>query len=333
MLSSGQDRAAGFYKEANDRAQVQHRIIDNVGVIELDNPPHQFMTGRMVAELDELTAKWEADPRVRAIVITGTKPGTFITHFSVEELSKSVAAIPDDELPYFVKAALERVARGLEVAHRFLDHFPGVRRVLETSSPSTLQALFLLDQIHRVFLRLERMDKVVIAAINGTAMGGGCELALACDYRLMAKGDHVIGLIEVLGGIIPGAGGTQRLAATVGRARAVEMILNGEVHSPEHAERIGLVTRAVDADELMDEAMSLARRMASRPPIAVGGAKRALRVGASLPVEEGLAYEKLAFVAASMHPDAKRIGRFYLSRFHKGASARQIFDELRQENI
>jgi enoyl-CoA hydratase/carnithine racemase len=329
MPINGQERATGALGKAPRLPQVKNRVIDNVGIIELDNPPHQFMTFRMVAELDELTAKWEADSSVRAIVITGTKPGTFITHFSVEELSKSAEMVPDAGVPSFVKAAVERVARSFEVAHRFLDHFPGVRKVLENSTPDTLKSLLLLEQIHRVFVRLERMNKVVIAAINGTAMGGGCELALACDYRLMAKGDHVIGLIEVLGGIIPGAGGTQRLVATVGRAKAVEMALNGELLAPEEAERIGLITRAVDAEKLMDEAMTLARRMATRPPMAVGGAKRAMRVGTSLSADEGLVYEKLAFIAAGMHPDAKRLGRKYLCRFRDGASARQIFDELR----
>ena len=82
-----------------------------------------------------------------------------------------------------------------------------------------LRPLLEIGRIHDVFTRLETMDKAVIAAINGTAMGGGCELALACDYRLMARGDHVIGLIEVLAGIVPGAGGTQRLARTVGGTR------------------------------------------------------------------------------------------------------------------
>lgn len=146
----------------------------------------------------------------------------------------------------------------------------------------------------------------------------------------MAKGDHVIGLIEVLGGIIPGAGGTQRLAATVGRAKALEMMLEGRVLTPEEAERVGLITRAVEADRLMDSALELAHKMASRPPIAVGHAKRAARIGASLPLDEGLAFEKLAFIAAGMHPDAKRLGEHYLARFREGKSARQIFDELRE---
>jgi enoyl-CoA hydratase len=309
--------------------QLRHRIDGDVGVIELDNPPDQFMTAQMVAELDELTRAWERDPTVRAIVITGTKPGTFITHFSVHELAESMAAARLSELPAQARNAAQQAVRGIQKAQRVLERLPTLRKILEGAAPRPLKGLVAMAQIHRVFSRLERMDKAVIAAINGTAMGGGCELALACDYRLMARGDHVIGLIEVLGGIIPGAGGTQRLAAAVGRARAIQMILDGAVLSPDEAERAGLVTSVVDADRLMGEAMALARRLATRSPAAVGHAKRAVRVAATWPIDDGLAFEKLAFVLSGTTADAARLGAHYLTRFQAGASARQIFDELR----
>jgi enoyl-CoA hydratase len=313
--------------------QVVARIEGKTGIIQLVNPPHQFMTTRMVSELDTLTERWEHDDQIRAIVITGAPGDTFITHFSVEELSRSVAATPEEQLPATLRRAVEGVVSGLEVAQRFIDHLPGLRRALETRAPSALRPLFLLSQIHRVFARLERMNKVVICAINGTAMGGGCELALACDYRLMAKGDHVIGLVEVLGGIIPGAGGTQRLASVVGRAKALEMMLDGTVLCPEDAERVGLVSRAVPREELMGEALALAGRMATRPAMAVGGAKRAARIGASLPLDDGLAFERLAFVACGLHPDAKQRGLAYLRDFSAGKSAREIFDILRTSSV
>jgi enoyl-CoA hydratase/carnithine racemase len=311
--------------------QVKSRIDGTVGVIALDNPPHQFMTTRMVRELDALTLAWQDDPRVRAIVITGTKPGTFITHFSVEELERSRPTGQDRDFPPAARGALERIVRTVDRGERLLAHLPSVRASLEASVRKTpLRAITLLHQVHRVFSRLERMDKAVIAAINGTAMGGGCELALACDYRLMARGDHVIGLVEVLGAIIPGAGGTQRLAATVGKAKAVEMMLDGALVAPDEAARIGLVTKAVDAGALMDEAMTLARRLATRSPTAVGGAKRAVRIGSTLPIEDGLAYEMLAFVMAGISPDAREAAKQYLVQFRNGRSAREIFDAWRE---
>lgn len=312
--------------------QVIERIEGSVGIIELRNPPHQFMTTQMVRELDALTERWERDHRIRAIVITGADGDTFITHFSVEELAKSAAIAPAAELPLALQRAIEGLVGGIDVVQRLVEHLPWMRKTLESRAPGALRPLLSLTQIHRVFARLERMDKIVICALNGTAMGGGCELALSCDYRLMARGDFVIGLVEVLGGIIPGAGGTQRLAATVGRATALEMILDGAVLCPDDAARIGLVTRVVDANQLMTEALKLARRMATRPRAAVGGAKRAIRIGASLPLDDGLAFERLAFVACGLHPDAKQRGLSYLKEFRSGKNARQIFEELRADS-
>jgi enoyl-CoA hydratase/carnithine racemase len=310
--------------------QVKHRVEGAVGIIELDNPPHQFMTLQMVGELDELTERWEGDPSVRAIVITGTKPGTFITHFSVEELAEATKNLPTGGVPGPVKAAVSGLLRGIDRGQRLLGHAPALRRSIESGMRRTpLHGMLDVLAIHRVFSRLECMDKAVIAAINGTAMGGGCELTLACDYRLMARGDNVIGLIEVLAAIIPGAGGTQRLARTVGQARAVEMLLDGVLLGPDVAERVGLVTRAVDAHELMGEAMALARRMATRPLAAVGHAKRAVRVGASLPIDDGLAFEQLAFIMAGMCADANIARDYYLDAFRSGRSAREIFGRLR----
>ena len=307
---------------------LRTRIDRHVGIIELYNPPHQFMTQRMVRELDELTEAWQTDDAVRAIVITGGHPDAFITHFSVEELAQANAAAAD--IPEPVKAALGGVLGGLERGEQLLQHLPAFRKSVEAGMRKTpLRPLLALFEIHRVFSRLERMDKAVVAAINGTAMGGGCELALACDYRLMARGDFGIGLIEVLAGIIPGAGGTQRLARTVGNARAIEMLLDGWVLSADEAAKVGLVTYAVDADNLMGEALALAHRLASRPLAAVGHAKRAVRIGASLSIDDGLAFEKLSFVSASLSSDARSAGAYYLEQFKAGRRAREIFDLLR----
>jgi enoyl-CoA hydratase len=312
-------------------AQVESRRDGPVGIITLSNPPHQFMTTAMVRELDALTARWEADPEVRAIIITGSGDGTFITHFSVDELARANRAVPDGELPGLVRLLLPGLIRRVDVAQHMVERLPVARKLFDAclrGAPG-LGVLLPLLQIHRVFSRLERMDKPVIAAINGTAMGGGCELALACDYRLMARGDHVIGLVEVLGAIIPGAGGTQRMAATVGKARAVELLLDGSVLAPDEAERIGLISRAVDADALLDEALALAHRLATRSPSAVGHAKRAVRVGASLPLDDGLTFEKIAFVLVGISLDARTAGREYVALFRSGKSSRAIFADWR----
>lgn len=148
----------------------------------------------------------------------------------------------------------------------------------------------------RVLLKIERFDRVVIAAINGLALGGGCEVATACDMRVMDE-SAVIGLPEVSLGILPGAGGTQRLARLVGMGKAKELILTGDPISADEAKRIGLVERIAPKGEAVAVARSLAKRVLSRGPLAVINAKKAINEGLDMPLEEGLKRESQLFGA------------------------------------
>jgi enoyl-CoA hydratase/carnithine racemase len=165
--------------------------------------------------------------------------------------------------------------------------------------------------MHRMLLKLQRLSKPVIAAINGVAMGGGCELALACDFRYMAAGGR-IGLPEVRVGILPGAGGTQRMARLLGVAKALELMLLGDTVDAETAERIGLVHRAVEPDRLLDEALALANELAKRPALSVALIKRCVLEGVELPLEEALHLEQDAFWRTMRSEDAARLMRLYL---------------------
>ena len=139
---------------------------------------------------------------------------------------------------------------------------------------------------------LSRMKKVVIAAINGHALGGGCELALACDYRFMAAGKALIGLPEATLGILPGAGGTQRLPRLVGLSKGLDILLRGRAPGPEEALQIGLVDRVVEAGKLMEEVTAFARQLAAGAGKAMGFIKAAVREGIDLPMEQALAVER-----------------------------------------
>ena len=139
---------------------------------------------------------------------------------------------------------------------------------------------------------LEGMKKVVIAAINGHALGGGCELAMACDYRFMAAGKALIGLPEATLGIIPGAGGTQRLPRLVGLSRAMDILLRGKTMGPEEALAIGLIDRVIVAEQFMDEVMQFATQLATGAGKAMGYIKAAVYEGINLPMEQGLAVER-----------------------------------------
>jgi len=137
---------------------------------------------------------------------------------------------------------------------------------------------------------IEASPKVFLAALNGVALGGGCELALACDLRLMAEGAEV-GLPEVGLGIIPGGGGTQRLARAVGVARAKDLILTARRVGAAEAAAMGLVSRAVPAARLREEALAWAHLVARNAPVSLRQAKRAVDGGFAMPMEQALDFE------------------------------------------
>jgi enoyl-CoA hydratase len=146
----------------------------------------------------------------------------------------------------------------------------------------------------QVFSRIERFPKPVIAAINGFALGGGCELALACHIRIASEKAQ-IGLPEVTLGIIPGYGGTQRMVRLLGKGKAFELICTGDRISAAEAERIGLVNRVVAPEDLMKAAEELANRIASRSPVAVRAAMEAINAGSDMAFAEGQLLEATLF--------------------------------------
>jgi len=146
----------------------------------------------------------------------------------------------------------------------------------------------------RAFETLENAPKPVIAAINGYALGGGCELALACHVRL-ASDNAVLGLPEVSLGIIPGYGGTQRLPRLIGTGRAVELLMTGRRVKADEAERIGLVHRVVPRDQLLAEAEQLAQAILKNGPLAVAAVLEAVRRSSSLGLDDGLRLESGLF--------------------------------------
>ncbi|MEO6260734.1 MAG: enoyl-CoA hydratase-related protein [Thermoanaerobaculia bacterium] len=155
-----------------------------------------------------------------------------------------------------------------------------------------------------IFSFIERFPKVVIAAINGFALGGGCELALACHIRI-ASDKAEIGLPEVSLGIIPGYGGTQRMARLLGKAKALELICTGDRIGAEEALRIGLVNKVVPGDQLLAAAEEMARRIMTRGPLAVRAAIEAVMSGSEMPFEEGQFLEAALFGLLCASQDTK----------------------------
>jgi enoyl-CoA hydratase/3-hydroxyacyl-CoA dehydrogenase len=172
----------------------------------------------------------------------------------------------------------------------------------------------LLDQMHSLLRTMERSGIATIAAVNAGAFGGGCELAMGCDFRLAAE-SAVFGQPEINLGIIPGFGGTQRLPRLVGEAKALEMNLVGDAISAEEAYELGLATRIVPDHELLDTALAWARKLAGQAPLAIQQVKQ---VSAAGDLDAGIEAEKQGFGVVFGSEDAREgIGAFLQKRTPK----------------
>ncbi len=174
----------------------------------------------------------------------------------------------------------------------------------ESGISNPIESMMLSVKGQEVLTAIEKFPKPVIAAINGYAFGGGCELALACDFRIMSKNTQ-IGLPELDLGLIPGWGGTQRMVKIVGVAKAKELILLSRRISGEEAEKIGLIHKAVEPEKFWDEVIGLAKRLASGAPLAQKIAKMAINLGIDLPVEVGQTIEAAFFGIVDSTKDAE----------------------------
>jgi len=164
-----------------------------------------------------------------------------------------------------------------------------------------------------VFLKIQRLGKPVIAAINGVCLGGGLELAMSCHLRV--SGDRArFGQPEVNLGIIPGWGGTQRLPRLIGKGKATEWILTGEMYTAQDALRLGLVSQLVPQDQVLKAAKDLARKIAAKSAVAIGQALKAIEEGIDKPLVEGLALEAKMFTAVAQSEDSREGVKAYLEK-------------------
>jgi enoyl-CoA hydratase len=178
-------------------------------------------------------------------------------------------------------------------------------------TPATARDVARRGQV--VFDLLERLGKPSIAAINGFALGGGCELAMACTLRIASRAAR-LGQPEVNLGLIPGYGGTQRLPRLVGKGRALELILTGDPISAEEAHRIGLVNRVVEPAELAGACRELAKKILSKAPLAVKRAIEAVNEGLDLPLAAAEIHEAALFGLAAGTEDMKEGVAAFLAR-------------------
>lgn len=253
-----------------------------IAQIVFSNPDQGFMDRSMEQQLVETVSMVDADPNVRVCVLSGGTKGAFIRHYDLKLLAPQSASMADRDMQF----SMDRPVRE--------------------------------GPIHVALRTIEESDTIFIAALNGSAMGGGFELALACDLRLVEKGRYEFGLPEINLGILPGAGGTQRLPQLVGQSRALQMTLTGDTLSPEDMVAYGIAISC--CDDALEEALALAQRMAGKPARAVAHIKRLVRAAHSAK-NDGHALERTLFCDLMVQEEATRL----LSEGAEGA--RRITDE------
>ena len=163
------------------------------------------------------------------------------------------------------------------------------------------------------WLRIKAIRKPIIAAVSGFALGGGCELAMHCDI-IIASESAQFGQPEINLGVMPGAGGTQRLTRAIGKFKAMEVVLNGRFLSAKEAYDAGLVTRVVAKERFLDEALRLAQEMAKRPPLALKAAKEAVKAVDEMTLSAGLEFERKLFYTLFATEDQKEGMRAFMEK-------------------
>lgn len=261
--------------------QYEHLKIEDHGhlvICFLSNPPTHTFTSKGVLEVHDFLEQMEKKEDLRVLAFTGEGEDVFIKHYEVGELADS--------------------------AEKNISHESKLDQ--KTSSPKELH------NFHKMLLRLRDLNAIVVAGINGNTAGGGCEFALGCDLRIMSEGPFTIGLPETSVGILPGGGGTQRLARLIGSSRALDLILHAKLMTPDQALGLGIVNKLVPHESFKEELMLYCADLVSRAPIALRQVKKIIHQGLDRPLEEGLMMEQEAFDATMRSSDAAKAMRALL---------------------
>lgn len=230
-----------------------------------------------------------------------------------EKLNALNGATLDELERFFAAAASDAAVRAVIVTGAGDRSFVAGADIDEVSAFTALEGRDWGLRGQALLLRIERMEKPVIAAINGYALGGGLELAMACHLRVAAANAR-LGQPELKLGIVPGFGGTQRLPRLVGKARALELLLTGDPIGAEEARAIGLVNRVVEPDRLLAEAAALARRILRNGPMAVALTLQAVNQGCEMPLEAALAWEASQYALSCATDDVREGTRAFLEK-------------------
>ena len=252
----------------------KHLEIEDQGQIiicYLSNPPTHTLTAQGLLEIHDFLDSLVTNKELRILAFTGAGEDVFIRHYEVGELADS---------------AEKNISQQEET------------KKLENNPIKELHGF------HKMLLKIRDLNAIVVAGINGNTAGGGCEFSLGCDLRVMSSGDYFIGLPETSVGILPGGGGTQRLARLIGSSRALDLILHGQLISNVKALEFGIINEILPKESFLKSLKEYCQILANRAPIALREVKRAIHRGMDLPLEEALLIEQEAFNKTMNSKDA-----------------------------
>ena len=261
----------------------KHLKIEDKGQIiicYLSNPPTHTLTAQGLLEIHDFLDSLVSNKELRILAFTGAGEDVFIRHYEVGELADTAEK--------------------------------NIGRQEETKKPDN-NPIKELHGFHKMLLKIRDLDAIVVAGINGNTAGGGCEFSLGCDLRVMSSGDYFIGLPETSVGILPGGGGTQRLARLIGSSRALDLILHGQLISNVKALEFGIINEILPKESFLKSLKEYCRILANRAPIALREVKRAIHRGMDLPLEEALLLEQEAFNKTMNSKDAAKAMRTMLN--------------------
>ena len=261
----------------------KHLEIEDQGQIiicYLSNPPTHTLTAQGLLEIHDFLDSLVSNKELRILAFTGAGEDVFIRHYEVGELADTAEK--------------------------------NIGRQEETKKPDN-NPIKELHGFHKMLLKIRDLDAIVVAGINGNTAGGGCEFSLGCDLRVMSSGDYFIGLPETSVGILPGGGGTQRLARLIGSSRALDLILHGQLISNVKALEYGIINEILPKETFLKSLKEYCQILANRAPIALREVKRAIHRGMDLPLEEALLLEQEAFNKTMNSKDAAKAMRTMLN--------------------
>jgi enoyl-CoA hydratase/carnithine racemase len=246
--------------------RVSMSLASATAVVQFFNPPHGYMDEAMEAELAQVLDRLEHWPQGRVVILTGRDPGVFIRHYDVTVLHKRAQ---------FFQAK-------------------GKKFSLDRPVPN--------GGIHDCLERINKSPLIFIAAINGVAMGGGFELALGCDIRVVQEGEYQLGLPELNLGLLPGAGGTQAFAELLGTSRSLFYLLTAKVFNPQEVLALGIASACVE--DVLHYAQNLAQGIEATPARACANIKQLVRNAGRWSKADGLAAERTLFCDCMADPQA-----------------------------